>query len=209
MADRRRALLHDVPRGPERQHQRQQQEGQADVEVAQPLDARFQADVNAHGKGCRDGCDHHQVQPKARVQTGYAGQTGADHGYGQPHAGADRTQQADHEKQVNNPAQPTVSAAAENGLAGGTEPQHRHLAHMVGVGDGDAGQAVKRPADEAPVEDGVAGRPAHRLVGAGGDAEGWRVVVVGPLHGSPIEHAGADAAAEQHGGPTEVAVVRG
>ena len=92
-------------------------------------------------------------------------------------------------------------------LAGRTQRQRSHTPHVIRVRDCNGRKTVQGPAGESPVEDRIGQRPLQRLRASRHDAHGRRLKVVRPFEGAPVENAGADAAAEEHGGPAEGAEI--
>src|SRR5210317_418341 len=88
-------------------------------------------------------------------------------------------------------------------MAADAEAQNIEFLCVVGVGDGDRRQAVKRPCREAPVEQSVRRRPPLRLDASWRSAERWCVIIEGPLGDAPVQESGTDAGAEQHADPAD------
>ena len=80
--------------------------------------------------------------------------------------------------------------------------RNRAFAVPVEIGKGQGRNAIDRPRRETPVEETVHRGPFGCILGLWLDPEGGIRVVVGPLDGSPVHDAGADAGAEQHRYPT-------
>ena len=82
---------------------------------------------------------------------------------------------------LNQPSRKPVRPVSDHRFAGGAQGQRADPANVIGVGDGDGGQAVKGPTRESPVEDRVSHGPAKRFSAACSDTHGRRLIVVGPF----------------------------
>ncbi len=100
-------------------------------------------------------------------------------------------------------------ALAEEVMAANTEAQVVEFSDVVGIGDTDRRQAVKRPGRKSPVKKAVRRGPFRRLDAARRDAKRRVIEIVGPLDDAPVHQARTNAGAKKHRDPAKRAEFRG
>ena len=171
------------------------------VDVAEPLDALFEAEV--HGDAGQQGA-HEQdryLKPERGRDAEHPRQRGLHRGQGDAHGHGGTEQQAEDEEHVHAAPEEAVLLFADDHVGGGADAQEGLAADVEHVGDGQGGDEIGAPRVRPPVQQQVGEGPVIGLRAHGRCVLRWLHDVPQGLDDRPEHDRPGHPGTEDHGYP--------